>query len=74
MLGQNRLLKINRLVKPDSDGRLTLTDTVYSAGLGGKPYRDGSYEYYIREKVGPSDPKGIGAFLLASSEMEMSNK
>lgn len=63
---------LKRFVKPDSDDRLTLTDTVYSAGLGGKPYRDGSYEYYIHEKVGPNDPKGIGAFLLASSEMETS--
>jgi len=63
---------LKRFVKPDSDGKLTLTDTVYSAGLGGKPYRDGSYEYYIHEKVGSNDPKGIGAFLLASSEMEPS--
>ena len=31
---------------------------------------DGSYEYYIHEKEGPDDPKDIGAFLLASSEME----
>ena len=23
---------------------------------------DGSYEYYIHEKEGPDDPKGIGAF------------
>ena len=61
---------LKRFVKPDSDGKLTLTDTVYSAGLGGKPYRDGSYEYYIHEKVGANDPKGIGAFLLASSEMD----
>src|SRR5215813_5008452 len=61
---------VKRFVKADSDGKLALTDTVYSAGLGGKPYRDGSYEYYIHEKVGPNDPKGIGAFLLASSEME----
>jgi len=64
---------LKRFVKPDSDGNLTLTDTVYSAGLGGKPYRDGSYEYYIHEKVGSNDPKGIGAFLLASSEMESNN-
>ena len=64
---------LTRFVEPDSEGRLTLTDTVYSAGLGGKPYRDGSYEYYIHEKVGPNDPKGIGAFLLAGSEIEVSN-
>ena len=65
---------MKRFVKPDSDGQLTLTDTVYSAGLGGRPYRDGSYEYYIHEKVGANDPKGIGAFLLASSEIELSDR
>ena len=62
---------IKRFAKQGADGNLTLTDTVYGAGLGGDPYRDGSYEYYIHEKVGPDDPKGIGAFLLASSEMEL---
>jgi unsaturated rhamnogalacturonyl hydrolase len=61
---------LHRFVRQDANGRWTLTDTVYSAGLGGTPYRDGSYEYYIHEKTGPDDPKGIGAFLLASSEME----
>jgi unsaturated rhamnogalacturonyl hydrolase len=39
-------------------------------GLGGDPYRDGSYAYYIGEKVVTDDPKGVGAFLLASTEME----
>ncbi|HEX7959009.1 MAG TPA: glycoside hydrolase family 88 protein, partial [Terriglobales bacterium] len=62
---------IKHFVKQGADGKLTLTDTVYGAGLGGDPYRDGSYEYYVHEKVGPDDPKGIGAFLLASSEMEL---
>jgi unsaturated rhamnogalacturonyl hydrolase len=41
------------------------------SGLGGKPYRDGSYDYYIREKVVTNDAKGVGAFLLAADEMEM---
>jgi unsaturated rhamnogalacturonyl hydrolase len=48
----------------------TLTGTVKSAGLGGDPYRDGSYAYYTGEKVVSNDPKGVGAFLLASAEME----
>ncbi|MCL6524048.1 MAG: glycoside hydrolase family 88 protein [Thermoflavifilum sp.] len=39
------------------------------AGLGGKPYRDGSEAYYLSEKVVSNDPKGVGAFLLASVEM-----
>lgn len=61
---------IKRFVKQDSKALWTVTDAVYSAGLGGTPYRDGSYDYYVHEKTGPNDPKAIGAFLLASSEME----
>jgi unsaturated rhamnogalacturonyl hydrolase len=49
---------------------VTLTGTVKSAGLGGDPYRDGSYAYYVGEKTIANDPKGVGAFLLASTEME----
>ena len=49
-----------------------LTGTVKSAGLGGDPYRDGSYAYYIGEKTATNDPKGVGAFLLASAEIENS--
>jgi len=49
---------------------VSLTDTVKASGLGGDPYRDGSYAYYIGETVVTNDPKGVGAFLLASTEME----
>lgn len=49
---------------------VSLTSTVKGAGLGGDPYRDGSYAYYIGEKVAANDSKGVGAFLLASTEME----
>lgn len=53
-----------------SGGDVTLTGTVKGAGLGGDPYRDGTYDYYIHEKVGTNDPKGVGALLLACAEME----
>jgi unsaturated rhamnogalacturonyl hydrolase len=48
-----------------------LQGTVKVSGLGGNPYRDGSFEYYMSEPVIVNDPKGIGAFLLASNEIEM---
>lgn len=53
------------------NGQMNLQGTVSVSGLGGKPYRDGSYDYYINEKVITNDPKGVGAFLLAADEMEM---
>ena len=31
---------------------------------------DGSYEYYLSEKVVTNDPKGVGAFLKASVDLE----
>ena len=49
---------------------VSLTETVKGSGLGGDPYRDGSYAYYIGEKVVTNDPKGVGAFIMASTEME----
>jgi unsaturated rhamnogalacturonyl hydrolase len=54
------------------EDRLTnLHGTVSVSGLGGNPYRDGSYDYYMSEKVVVNDPKGVGAFILAANEMEM---
>jgi unsaturated rhamnogalacturonyl hydrolase len=54
-----------RFVKPDG----TLSGTVKVAGLGGKPYRSGTYDYYIGEPTADNDAKGVGAYLLAESEM-----
>lgn len=39
------------------------------AGLGNTPYRDGTYEYYISERIIPNDPKGVGSFMMAYSEL-----
>jgi unsaturated rhamnogalacturonyl hydrolase len=58
-------------MKKDADGLYNLEGTVSVSGLGGDPYRDGSYDYYIKEKVVENDPKGSGAFILAANEMEL---
>src|SRR6202012_2856111 len=60
----------SHFVKTETDGSVTLTGTVKAVGLGGIPYRDGSYDYYVHAPVEDNDPEGIGAFLLASTEME----
>jgi unsaturated rhamnogalacturonyl hydrolase len=62
---------LKKFITRDANGKTSLQGTVSVSGLGGNPYRDGSYEYYIGEKVVPNDPKGVGAFLLASDEMDM---
>jgi unsaturated rhamnogalacturonyl hydrolase len=53
------------------NGQMNLHGTVSVSGLGGEPYRDGSFDYYMKEKVVVNDPKGVGAFLMASNEVEM---
>lgn len=58
-------------VKTDPDGSVTLTGTVQAIGLGGAQHHDGSYAYYVSSPVVSNDPKGVGAFLLAASEMEL---
>jgi unsaturated rhamnogalacturonyl hydrolase len=61
---------LQNLIKIDSQGLLTLEKVCGGAGLGGQPYRDGSFEYYVSEKIVPNDPKGVGPFILAALEME----
>lgn len=62
---------VKKFLETDPGGQMNLAGTVSVGGLGGNPYRDGSYEYYLSEKVVTNDPKGIGAFLMASNEMEI---
>ena len=56
-------------VKAGPDGQVQLDGTVKVGGLGGKPYRSGTYDYYISETTRVNDAKGIGAYLMAGSEM-----
>jgi unsaturated rhamnogalacturonyl hydrolase len=59
---------VKNLVHDNGDGTISLTKCCSVAGLGGNPYRDGSYEYYISEPVRDNDPKGVGPFIMASIE------
>jgi len=61
---------LNKFIETDADGQVNLNGTVSVGGLGGNPYRDGSYQYYLSEKVVKNDPKGVGAFILAAVEIE----
>jgi unsaturated rhamnogalacturonyl hydrolase len=70
--GYNGIIK--KFIHTDANGLLALDGTVTVGGLGGNPYRDGSYNYYLSEKVITNDAKGVGAFILASVEMERLNK
>ncbi|MES2574976.1 MAG: glycoside hydrolase family 88 protein [Bacteroidota bacterium] len=58
-----------KLIKVDAEGAITLTEACAVAGLGGTPYRDGSYEYYVNERKKDNDPKATGPFILAALEL-----
>ena len=61
---------ITKLIKVDANGEIHITQVCASAGLGGNPYRDGSYEYYMSEKIKVDNSHGLGAFLLAAIELD----
>ncbi|MEL1255213.1 glycoside hydrolase family 88 protein [Flavobacterium sp. DGU38] len=61
---------IKNLISVEANGVVNLNKCCAVAGLGGKPYRDGSYEYYINEAIRSNDGKGTGPFILASLEFE----
>ena len=60
---------LKNFIKENDNGTISLTHVCAVAGLGGDPYRDGTYEYYIGEPIRDNDPKGVGPFILASLEM-----
>jgi unsaturated rhamnogalacturonyl hydrolase len=65
---------VQNLVTVDASGFVDLHHTCQGAGLGGKPYRDGSYEYYISEPQRTNDMKGYGSFLLAAIELQKGDR
>jgi len=60
---------IDNLISVEENGVVNLNKCCAVAGLGGNPYRDGSFEYYIGEKIRSNDPKGTGPFIMASLEL-----
>lgn len=60
---------VNQLIKVSPEGDVTITQACAVAGLGGNPYRDGSFEYYVNERKKDNDPKATGPFILAALEL-----
>lgn len=57
---------LKEFITVEENGIVNLNRCCAVAGLGGNPYRDGSYDYYIGEEIRPNDPKGSGPFIMAS--------
>ena len=58
-----------KLLVENADGTLTLTRCCAVGGLGGHPYRDGSFEYYIGERIRDNDAKATGPFIMGCIEL-----
>ena len=66
---------LNNLITLDKESRyIRLAQVCRSAGLGGEPYRDGSYDYYISADIEENDAHGIGSLLLAFVELSHETK
>lgn len=65
---------LKNFIETDAKGFIHLNKAVSVSGLGGEPYRDGSYEYYLKEPIRKDDFKGTGPFIMASIEMEIAKE
>ncbi len=65
---------LKNFITKDAQGFIHIEKTVSVGGLGGQPYRDGSYEYYLSEPLKTDDLKGAGPFIMASLEMEIAKE
>jgi unsaturated rhamnogalacturonyl hydrolase len=65
---------LKNFITKDAQGYIHIEKTVSVGGLGGQPYRDGSYEYYLSEPLKTDDLKGAGPFIMASLEMEIAKE
>lgn len=63
----------SEFIKENEDGTISLTHVCAVAGLGGDPYRGGTFEYYVNERKRDNDPKGVGPFIMAALEFEKLN-
>lgn len=61
---------LNEFIKVDDNGLVSITKACAVAGLGGKIYRSGDYDYYIHEQIRDNDPKAVAPFIMASLEWE----
>lgn len=61
---------IDRFIRENADGTISMTDCCAVGGLGGKQMRKGDFDYYLSEPIIENDCKGVGPFIWASLEWE----
>jgi unsaturated rhamnogalacturonyl hydrolase len=61
---------LDEFIEVEEDGLVSINHGCFAAGLGGREYRDGSYDYYIHERKGKNDSKSVAPFILAAYELK----
>jgi unsaturated rhamnogalacturonyl hydrolase len=65
---------LREFIETDANGLIHYTKAVGGAGLGGVPYRDGTYDYYVKEPTRKDDLKAIGPLIQALVEIDLMDK
>lgn len=60
---------VKEFVKVDKKGEVTILNVSSNVGLGGRPFRDGTNDYYLMAKTKENGAIGIGAFLLSAIQL-----
>lgn len=61
-------------IREDADKTISLTRVCGVAGLGGNPYRDGTFDYYVNEIIRDNDPKGVAPYIMAHLMVEQDGR
>ncbi|WP_366046955.1 glycoside hydrolase family 88 protein [Flavobacterium sp.] len=61
---------LKEFVSKDNQGHIIISKVSSNVGLGGKPFRDGTNEYYIKSKTKDNSSPALAAFLLSALELE----
>lgn len=60
---------LKEFVKKDEKGQVMISNVSSNVGLGGKPFRDGTNDYYIKSKAKDSSSPSLAAFMLSAIEL-----
>ncbi|MBF4516719.1 glycoside hydrolase family 88 protein [Flavobacterium sp. ANB] len=60
---------IKEFVKTEANNEIIISNVSSNVGLGGKPFRDGSNEYYIKSKTKDNSSPALAAFILSAAEL-----
>lgn len=61
---------LKEFVKKGTNGEVMISNVSSSVGLGGKPFRDGTNEYYVNSKTKDNSSPVLAAFLLSAIELK----